>query len=204
MVAVMWLVWGNHPLRELGSPSFQEMIALANPAAAAALWVSHNSIFTFVMKLFSAIQLRVIEAIRTARSKIYISFDGWTTKGGKRGFLGNVPHFATVDGIVVDMSIDLPQFVGAHTCERLAEVITLTLTTYGITADNVGYLVLDNSSNNDTAVAALARQFNFTAASRRLRCGPHTLNLVGQMIIFGSDQSAYDSAAGVAISIEVS
>jgi hypothetical protein len=204
VAAVMWLVEGNHPLRELGSPSFQEMIALANPAAAEALWVSHNSVSTFVMKLFSAIQPRVIEAIQTARSKIHISFDGWTTKGGKRGFLGIVAYFATVDGIVVDMPIDLPQLVGAHTGERLAEVITSTLTTYGITAENVGYFVLDNASNNDTAVAALARQFNFTAASRRLRCGPHTLNLVGQMIIFGSDQAAYDSAAGVAKSIEVS
>jgi hypothetical protein len=29
----MWLVEGNYPLRELRSPSFQEMIALANPAA---------------------------------------------------------------------------------------------------------------------------------------------------------------------------
>jgi hypothetical protein len=204
VAAVMWLVEGNHPLRELRSPSFQEIIALANPAAAEALWVSHNSVSTFVIKLFSAIQPRVIEAIQTARSKIHISFDGWTTKGGKRGFLGIVAHFATVDGIVVDMPIDLPQLVGAYTGERLAKVITSTLTTYGITAENVGYFVLDNASNNDTAVAALARQFNFTAASRRLCCGPHTLNLVSQTIIFGSDQAAYDSAAGVATSIEVS
>jgi hypothetical protein len=83
------------------------------------------------------------------------------------------------------MPIELPQLVGAHTGERLAEIITLTLTTYGTTADNVGYFVLDNASNNDKAVAALACQFNFTAAFRRLRCGPHTLNLVDQMIIFG-------------------
>jgi hypothetical protein len=141
------------------------MIALANPAAAEALWVSHNSVSTFVIKLFSAIQPRVIKAIQTARSKIHISFNRWTTKGGKRGFLGIIAYFATVDGIVVDMPINLLQLVGAYTGERLAEVITSTLTTYGITAKNVGYFVLDNASNNDTAVAALARQFNFTAAS---------------------------------------
>ena len=113
-------------------------------------------------------------------------------------------HFATVDGDLVDMPIDLPQLTGAHTGERLAEVVTLTLTTYGITADNVGYFVLDNASNNNTTVAALARYFNFTTAYRRLRCGPHTLNLIGQMIIFGSDQAAYDNTAGVATSVEVS
>jgi hypothetical protein len=204
MAAVMWLVEGNHPLRELGSPYFREMIELANPAAVEALWVSHNSVSAFVMKLFSAIQPRVVEAIRTARSLIHISFDGWTTKGGKRGFLGVVAHFATVDGDVLDMPIDLPQLTGAHTGEWLAEVVILTLTTYGITADNVGYFVLDNASNNYTTVAALARHFNFTTAHRRLRCGPHTLNLIGQMIIFGSDQAAYDNTAGVATSVEVS
>jgi hypothetical protein len=203
MAAVMWLVEGNHLLRELRSPSFQEMIELANPAAVEALWVSHNSVSTFVIKMFSAIQPRVVKAIQTARSMIHISFNRWTTKGGKRGFLGIVAYFATVDGDVVDMPIDLPQLTGAHTGERLAKVVTLTLTTYGITADNVGYFVLDNASNNDTTVAALARQFSFNTAHRRLRCGPYIINLVGQMIIFGSEDAAYDNAAGVATDVEV-
>ena len=85
------------------------------------------------------------------------------------------------------MPINLPQLTGAYTGERLAEVVTLTLTTYGITADNVGYFVLDNASNNNTTVAALARHFNFTTPHRRLCCGPYTLNLISQMIIFRSD-----------------
>jgi hypothetical protein len=63
------------------------------------------------------------------------------------------------------MPINLLQLVGAYIGKQLAEVITSTLTTYGITAENVGYFMLNNASNNDTAVAALARQFNFTAAS---------------------------------------
>jgi hypothetical protein len=67
-----------------------------------------------------------------------------------------VAHFATVDSNVVDMPIDLPQLTGAYTGERLAKVVILTLTTYGITADNVGYFVLNNASNNNTTVAALA------------------------------------------------
>jgi hypothetical protein len=52
------------------------MIELANLAAAAALWVSHNSVSAFVMKLFSALQPHVIAAIKAASSKIYISFNG--------------------------------------------------------------------------------------------------------------------------------
>jgi hypothetical protein len=196
LVAVMWLVDNNHPLREFRSPSFREMMELANPAAAAALWVSHNSVSAFVMKLFSALQPRVVKALKAASSKIHISFDGWTTKGGKRGYLGIVAHFATADGDVLDIPIDLPQLIGAHTGERLAEAITLTFTTYGITPLKLGYFVLDNASNNNTAVAALARTFDFIPSHRRLRCGSHALNLVGQMIIFGRDKGAYDHPSG--------
>jgi hypothetical protein len=63
MVAVMWLVKGNRPLRKLGLLYFREMIELANPVAVEALWVSHNSVSALVMKLFSAIQPRVIDTI---------------------------------------------------------------------------------------------------------------------------------------------
>ena len=100
------------------------------------------------------------------------------------------------------MPIDLPQLNSAHTGERLAEVIQLTLKKCGIMSVNVGYFVLYNASNNDTAVAALALAFRFTPSHRRLRCGPHTLNLVGQIIKFGSDQAAYDNLAAVAENVE--
>ena len=80
IAAVMWLVENNHPIREFVLPSFREKIQLANPAAADALWVSHNSVSAFAMKLFSALQPRVIAAIAGACSKIHNSFDGWTTK----------------------------------------------------------------------------------------------------------------------------
>jgi hypothetical protein len=63
---------------------------------------------------------------------------------------------ATVDGDVVDIPIDLPQLTSAHTAKRLTKVITITLTTYSITALKLGYFVLKNASNNDTAVTALA------------------------------------------------
>jgi hypothetical protein len=46
--------------------------------------------------------LRLPQAARclgtVAGSKIHISFDGWTTKGGKRGFLGVVAHYVDSHG----------------------------------------------------------------------------------------------------------
>ncbi|KAG9378511.1 hypothetical protein A1F94_010280 [Pyrenophora tritici-repentis] len=114
-------------------------------------------------------------------------------KGGKRGFFGVVAHFADADGTIRDLPIALPQLTGAHTGERIAEVVGNIIDVFGITRSQLGYFVLDNAYANDTAVTKLAQRFEFTASHHRLRCGPHTLNLVGQMIIFGFDKDAYDN-----------
>jgi hypothetical protein len=137
----------------------------------------------------------VVKTLSTAVSKIHISFDGWTTKGGKHGYLGVVAHFANASGVICDLPIALPQLAGAHTGEAMAIVVAKTLEVYGITYDRLGYFVLDNASNNDTAVAKLGVQYHFNPIHRRLRCSPHTLNLIGQAIIFGTNRDAYDNDA---------
>jgi hypothetical protein len=58
----------------------------------------------------------------------------------------------------------------------------------------VGYFVLDNAAAKDTAVAYIRRAFHFDASHRRLRCAPHKLNPVGQMIIFGLDNDVYNNS----------
>lgn len=191
VATVMWLVNQNHPLSELMAPDFREVIRFANPEAEAALWVSRTSVSTFVMRLFRSIRPQVVNALSSAVSKIHVSFDGWTTKGGKRGFFGVVAHFADAAGIIRDLPIDLPELAGAHTGEAIAKAISMTLSAYGVTSNQVGYFVLDNAANNDTAIAALAREYNFDPATRRLRCSCHTLNLIGQAIIFGNNKDAY-------------
>ncbi|KAG9381305.1 Dimer-Tnp-hAT domain containing protein [Pyrenophora tritici-repentis] len=176
-VAVFCLLDNNLPMELLARPSFREMISLANPEAEAALWVSPRSVATYAMRLFQYMQPQIVCALSEAASKIHISFDGWTTKGGKRGFFGVVAHFANASGVIQDLPIALPHLAGS----------------YCIGSDKLGYFVLDNAANNDTAVSSLAHAYDFNAAHRRLRCGPHTLNLIGQAIIFGSNQEAYNN-----------
>ena len=143
------------------------------------------------MRLFRSIQPQVVDALSSAVSKIHVSFDGWTTKGGKRGFFGVVAHFADAAGIIQDLPIDLPELAGAHTGEAIAKAISMTLSAYGVTSNRLGYFVLDNAANNDTAIAALAREYNFDPAYWRLRCSCHTLNLISRAIIFGNNKDAY-------------
>lgn len=69
------------------------MIAIANPAAKAALWESHNSVRAYVMRLYNSLHPQVVQELSQSLSKIHVSFNGWTTKGGKKGYLGIVAHY---------------------------------------------------------------------------------------------------------------
>ena len=138
-------------------------------------------------------QPQVVKQLGEAASKIHISFNGWTTKGGKRGFFGVVAHYATARGVVKDVAIDLPQLTGAHTGDRIADCIEKTLQAFGVEAAKLGYFMLDNAYNNDSAIKTLGSKYGFVASHRRLRCSAHTINLVGQAVIFGSNKDAFDN-----------
>ncbi|XP_044717053.1 reverse transcriptase (RNA-dependent DNA polymerase) domain-containing protein [Hirsutella rhossiliensis] len=58
----------------------------------------------------------------------------------------------------------------------LADEVADTICAFGL-EDRIGYYTLDNATNNDTAVEALAAEFDFDREERRIRCAPHFLNL---------------------------
>ena len=76
------------------------------------------------MRLYDYLKPRVVQELSQALSKIHISFDGWTTKGGKRGFLGVVTYYVDSYGDLQDLLITLPQLAGAYSGEKIAEVIS--------------------------------------------------------------------------------
>ena len=101
-------------------------------------------------------QLQISDELSNALGKVYISFNGWITKGGKRGFFSVVAHYVNRYGEVKDLPIALPQLLGAHTGQRIAKVINKTLQKFKITLIKLGYFILDNASLNDVAIAYLS------------------------------------------------
>ncbi|KAG9385550.1 Dimer-Tnp-hAT domain containing protein [Pyrenophora tritici-repentis] len=181
LAAVTWLVENNLPLSQFESSSFRNMIQLASVEAERALWASYNSVSRYVIRLYNYLLLKVVASLSESMSKVHISFDGWTTKGGKRGCQ------------LRDLPIALPQLTGAHTGEAMAEVVMAIFKQFEITVGKLGYFVLDNAHNNNTTINTLALQMGFSATERRLRCGPHTLNLIGQMLLWGEEKESYDN-----------
>jgi hypothetical protein len=154
--AVEWLIANNYPLSELEQLAFRKLIGLANPLAKDALWQSHNSVSRYVMRYFDYLRPIVVKELSCARSKIHLSFDGWTTKGGKRGFLGIVAYYVIGDGKLRDLPIALPQLTGAHSGKRIAEVVLEILQKFDIDTLKLGYFVLNNASNNNSTILAIS------------------------------------------------
>jgi hypothetical protein len=133
--------------------------------------------------LFDYLKPLVVRELSRSLSQIHLSFDGWTTKSGKKGFLSIVAHYVTATGELRDLPIALPQLTGSHSGKRMGEIVLATLRSFSIGADKVSYFVLNNASNNDSTINFLACELKFNKLYRRLRCGPHTLNLIGQVLL---------------------
>jgi hypothetical protein len=202
LAAVGWPVDNNHPLSEFEKPAFRDMIAMANPEAEVALWQSRKSVRQYVMRLYNHLQPRIVHELSGALSRIHVSFDEWTTKGGKRGYLGIVAHYVNRDGNLVDLPIALPQLMGVHSGENMSEIVYSTLQKFGVGPRTIGYFALDNASNNDTAIASLAQKMSFNATHLHLRCGPHTVILIGQTLLWGKDGDAYDNNVGEVVAVD--
>jgi hypothetical protein len=153
------------------------------------------------MRLYNHLLPRVVVDLSEASSKIHVSFHGWTIKGGKKGYLGIVAHYVNSHGKLVDLPIALSQLMGAHSGDNMADIVYSTLQKSDVTSCIISYFVLDNATNNDTTITSLALKIGFNATHRRLRCGPYTLNIIGQRLLWGKDDEAYDNDVGEAVKL---
>lgn len=190
-----WIATDNQSLRVIENPAFRRLLGLANPLAEAALWRSHVTLRDTIVSDYLAYIPAVIAHLRDARSLIHISFDNWTSIGGKHALTGVCVHHLNKQGVVEDYLLGLPQLLGQHTGSNIATTVSSILQTFQIDQKQLGYFVLDNATNNDTAVEALATEYNFDATSRRLRCCCHIINLGAQVVIWGQDRDAFENEA---------
>jgi type IV pilus biogenesis protein CpaD/CtpE len=84
--------------------------------------------------------------------------------------------------------IGIPEQTESHSGDNIATQIISTIKDYGIQPNQIGYFMLDNATNNDTAMEAIADEFGFDAKQRRLRCAGHIINLIARSLLYGFDK----------------
>jgi hypothetical protein len=110
---------------------------------------------------------------------------------------GIAVHFIDHTGNLQTFLLSLPELVGSHKGTNIAECVGDIVSEFDI-QEWVGYFVLENASNNDTSIEALAEEFEFDVKEQRLRCAGHIINLMARQILFSEDPDAFELEANVA------
>jgi hypothetical protein len=66
-----------------------------------------NTVYDYLLPL-------VVQELSQAVSKVHLSFNRWTTKGGKKGFLSIVAYYVKADGKLCDLPIACQPGTLAH------------------------------------------------------------------------------------------
>jgi hypothetical protein len=69
--------------------------------------------------------------------------------------LGIVAHYISEDGILQECLLAMKVVNGWHTGENLSQYVLQVIQDYGITS-RLGYLQMDNASNNDSLIRVLS------------------------------------------------
>jgi hypothetical protein len=201
---VNWIVESNLPFRTIEHPRLRELLMYANPLIQQTnALVTHPTARKILVTEFERHQHTVVRILRNAPGLIHIAFDGWRSRN-RHALFGVTCSFLDCHFKPQKLVLGLPEIQSRHTGENIAAEIIEILESYDI-GDKIGYFTLDNATNNDTAMVAIAKHFNLPGKGlpRRVRCIGHVINLVVKAFLFGTGYEAFEDELPAVQALEV-
>ena len=181
----------NIAFEQIDSLAFREMMIYANDfLEEAGCLPTRKTIREWILNDWRGYKGIVTELLNSAQGQVHIAMDMWTSCN-LLSLCRLVVHFIDGDGNLRNFLLSIPELIGRHTGSNIYEGATAIINEFNI-QDRIGYFVLDNASNNDTCMQALAEEFEFDKDERRLCCVGHIINLVTCSILFGKDPDALE------------
>ena len=178
------------PLLKVESESLKDLLVYCNPRCQAAL-PSRTSLRRYISSAYDNALPAVESELRSATSKINLSFDLWTSPNRWLSLLGVVAHYLNRQFEPRALLLGLPRMRGAHTAASLSTQLVSILDHYNL-RESFGYAVTDNASENRACLDIMAKELGFDAAHRHVRCMGHVINLVAHKVLFGSDVESFE------------
>ena len=98
--------------------------------------------------------------------------------------------------------LSLPSIDKSHSGTNIADGVAAIIKQFGL-QERIGYFVLDNASNCDTAIECLAEIFNFKTKKCHLQYVAHIFNLIAQQIMYDTNLSAFEEDSEDPIQLKV-
>ena len=187
-VIAEWIIDRRHPFNEIEAKSFRKLIATIDESIEHKIPKSHNTLQSDIVNWFEQTKLIMIERLSTARSRIHLSFD-LSTSPNCKALLAITAHWTSEIYKSEATLIAIRQLEEKHSGENISEWIYTVAKQYKI-VNNLGYFVMDNADNNDSALKWLDKRIRqdggkgFDPVERRLRCFGHILNLSAKDLMF--------------------
>jgi len=187
-----WIIADSIPFRKIESDHFRRLLALVSCDIRLEDHLpSRTTLSRWVGKAYDQQLVAVKEVVRSAATRINLSFDLWTSHN-QLALLGLVAHFLDHSGVPRTVLLSLPRQKGRHCGHGVSGTVAEVIREFDI-GNKLGYFITDNASNNTTCLQFLGEEFNFSAPERHVRCAGHVLNLVAKAILFGSNVDAFES-----------
>ena len=188
---VDWVIDSNQSFREAENERLRAIFEYLSPSIAATdAHLGHDAIRQHVLQIFNAEKSTIIRALKEVPGAIYIAWDSWRSRN-RHALYGIIACYLDRDYEPKKIVLGLPELKCRHTGVNIASQIYEILEEYHITS-NVGFITLDNASNNDTAIEELGKQLGVNGPKRRIRCFGHILNLVAKALLFGHNSEAFE------------
>jgi hypothetical protein len=182
------------PLKKVDSPGLRELLIYCNPRCRAVL-PSSTSLRRYITSAYEHALPAVKSELASARIKINLSFDLWTSLNRRLSLLGVVAHYLDKRFAPRSVLLGLPRMSGAHTAASLSTQLVSILDFYDL-RKSFGYAITDNASENRACLEILSNELGFNAAERHVRCMGHVINLVAHKVLFGSDVESFEHELG--------
>ena len=184
-----WIIDRRHAFNEVEAESFRKIIEYLDITAINKLPHSGNTIHSDCFKYFKEAKLVIKELLSTARSQIHLSFD-LSTSPNCKALLAITAHWTSNIYKAEATLLAIRELEKEHTGENIAQSVYDVVKDYNI-VKNLGYFMMDNAGNNDTALEELNSLIiqdggiGFDPIERRLRCFGHIMNLAVKDLLYG-------------------
>jgi hypothetical protein len=185
---VEWMIDRRHSFNKVESEFFQRIIRYINEAIISKLPKSDKTVRADCMKYFQQVKLSITELLSIARSNIHLSFD-LSTSSNCKALLAITGHWTSHNYQLVSTLLAIRELEEKHTGQNISAIIYEVAKKFGI-ADKLGYFMMNNASNNDTALKHLDARLRadgipgFDPVERRLRCFGHVVALAVKDLLF--------------------
>jgi hypothetical protein len=136
-------------------PEFRAFLTYLNSNINIYLANSYTTTGLWVLNQFKIEKERIRLRLYSSRSKIYISLDIWTLPN-TIPILAIIAYYISEDNKLESSLLVLKEIEGSYKGDNIAPIIEAELAEWGIIS-KLGYLQMDNASNNDTMIKALGR-----------------------------------------------